>query len=127
MSKRVCYSVKIGVRRTPLRRGLLKMSENEHIERGISAFQVELANIRSFFKTEKAVTEWQDWLWRRMPKLSARTEKIPASAMAIGRFCGKLDRSVLYTDLLTLCCKLGWVRRTRTRWKTTYVWVKETS
>ena len=97
--------------------------ETNSTDRAIVWYQAELANIRYFFREKRTMSEWQDWLWRKMPKLKAVTVKVPPYAPRIGRWGATQtsDKAVLYTDLLTLLVSKGDVLRTRTRHQTTYV------
>ena len=100
--------------------------ENDAIRRSIAAYEVEIANIRYFLREKRSISEWQDWLWRRVPKFTKETTKLTASTRILGRWgtdnaCK--SREVLYTDLLTLLVKCGDVVRERFPHTTTYKWV----
>ena len=102
------------------------MIEPDAIRRSISAYEVEIANIRYFLREKRTISEWQDWLWRRVPKFAKETTKLTPSTRVIGRWgtdnaCK--SREALYTDLLTLLVKCGAVERTRLTDTTTYKWV----
>lgn len=91
-------------------------------ERAVSYYQPEIANIRFFMREPRTIIEWQDWLRRRMPKLARHTVKIPPSAVPLGQ--GWTDLACRYTDLLTICCMLGMVKRERGA-VTVYQWIGE--
>lgn len=82
---------------------------DDHIAKGIAPFAAELVNIRYFFRQPRTTQQWQDWLWRRMPKLKAVTHPIPPRALNLGRWGAHkgFDRAVLYSDLLTCLVKIG--------------------
>jgi hypothetical protein len=89
--------------------------------RAISAYEPEISNIRYFLREKRTISEWQDWLWKRMPRLTAKTVKIRPSMVVLGG--GWDDLAPRYTDLLTSLCKLGSVERVRYAHTTTYKWV----
>lgn len=99
------------------------MTKNEEILHSISAYEVELKNIRFFLREKRTISEWQDWLWRRVSKFTGETTKFRPSTRVLGRWEGGKDRAVLYTDLLTCLCAAGAVIRERLPHTTTYKWV----
>lgn len=101
-------------------RGDFKM-DNDAIRAGIEAYAVEIANIKHFLRETKTIRQWQDWLWRRVPVLKAKTTKLGPSTIRLGQGC--TDISCRYTDLLTYLCRVGDVKRVREPGTTTYVWV----
>jgi hypothetical protein len=96
--------------------------EPDYIARGIAPYDAEIANIRYFFRQKRTMNEWQDWLWRRMPKLRAVTTKLPPYAIRLGTWgAGKTpDLAVRYTDLLTYMVMAGMIVRERLPHTTTY-------
>jgi hypothetical protein len=93
-----------------------------HIKRGIAPYDAEIANIRHFFKETKTASQWQDWLWKRMPKLRAVTVKLPPYAIRLGTWgaAATPNLEVRYTDLLTYMVMAGMIERRRGADTTTY-------
>lgn len=92
----------------------------------VAAYEIEIKNIRHFLREKRTVSEWQDWLWRRVSKLTGQTTKLRPSTRILGRWgpdnaC--VDKNVLYTDLLTCLCAGGVVERVSLGHTTTYKWV----
>lgn len=91
--------------------------DNAHIRRGIEHYAVEISNIRHFFKSPKTMSQWQDWLWKRMPRLKAVTSgPKPPYTFRLGYWGtnkpkNAFDRAVLYTDLLTYLVQLGEIEK----------------
>lgn len=96
--------------------------DEQYLERALGPYKAEIANIRYFLREKRTVSQWQDWLWRKMPKLTAVTVKVPPHAPRLGRWgaAESPDRAVLHTDLLTLLVQRGDIVRERSRHTTTY-------
>lgn len=102
------------------------MDEKDEIRLSIAAYEAEISNLRYFLREKRSISDFQDWVWRRMPKLTAKTTKLRPSTRILGRWeDGCTDMAVRYTDLLTLLCKIGDVERVRYPHTTTYRWRKE--
>jgi hypothetical protein len=93
------------------------------IRDGISCYTVETKNIRYFLREYRSILEWQDWLRLRVPKLSAKTERLPPSAIRLGQGWG--DIACRYTDLLTYLVMCGDIERNRDDGEVVYKWVGE--
>jgi hypothetical protein len=87
----------------------------EAAKRFVAFYSPEVANIRFFLREKRTVSEFQDWLWKRVPKLKAVTTKVPHDLYRIGVW-GKdntAHQAVRYTDLLTCLVMIGGVERSQ--------------